>query len=191
MLAHVPSALSCHYIKPCNKPDLSPQSCLCPWRSPKLSHFNVALWQDLCYTGAQCGSSRNTGHTATSQHQPFPRGCVGRWWGPAEDRGGCGATGMGNHLFLATAANSLEQPETQPCQVGRQPKAHSPGERWGIKSATSTHTGESTSMLAHVPSALSCYYFKPCNKPDFSPHSLEESRTKPLSCGIVAGSLLQ
>jgi len=61
------------------------------------------------------GPSGNQVHVATSQHQPFPHGSVGRRWGPAEDRGGHAGTAMGSRLLLVTPAASLEQPETQPC----------------------------------------------------------------------------
>jgi len=73
----------------------------------------------------------NKGHMATSQHQSFPYGSIGRLWGPAENRGGDTASTMSNGLLLTT----LEQAETQPClcQVRQQPKAHTPEERWGIE----------------------------------------------------------
>jgi len=56
-------------------------------------------------------------------------------WGPGEDGSGGEITTMGNRLLLVTPAISLEQPETQPClcQIGQQPKANAPEERWGIE----------------------------------------------------------
>jgi len=121
MLVRVPSALSSHSHMLINQTFHHKPACVLGggWNNVTLCVIVVR--------------GPNQGHTATSQHQPFPCGSIGHQWGPAEDRGGGAATIMGNRLLLATPATSLEQAETQPClcQKGQQPKAPCSGTEMG------------------------------------------------------------
>jgi len=88
-----------------------------------------------CCTGALCGALRDQG---AHGHLPAPARPSWQPWtsvGPSRGWGGGAATAMGNRLWLATPANSLEQPVSQPGRTEVE-CPHAPGGIWG-----SSHVG--------------------------------------------------